>query len=402
MRMKFHRLGLVFGAAALIGVGTYACSSDDNGGGTSGADSGVDTGTVNPVDTGAPNNQDDGSVGDNEEPATVDAGDSGSTTNPADCIGNPLVADGGSPDASFDASVATSVGSGNFLYGPLWVNDLGGGIVYSASESQVVNYQADGGGTAVQLAPTNDPNALPLQNAASNGFLYTAISDQLGDGGAIMKTQIDGGGAAGTTTFMRLPVTDGGLLFPSGIAIHSKGVLFFTDPQFQNGGIPAPGVYSMPIAGGAITTLNAFTSEQDDRPVGIAFNKDQSALFVTHYAQSVSVTGHISKYAIDANGAAGAPTNLPFLPAGRPLGIAIDTAGNIWIAEETNDSVNVNGLVEVIDSTGTTLWGSITIPNVHATGIAFGGADKKRVFITTENGDTPAPLYEMPTRCQGL
>ena len=200
------------------------------------------------------------------------------------CTGNPLVADGGA-DASIDAALATTVTTGSYLYGPVWVDDLGGDIVYSETFQQRIDISDPAGASPLPLASTGDVNALPLQNAANSGYVYTAVADQNGDGGAIMKTQIDGGQDAAATTFFRIPVTDGGLLLPSGVAIHSKGILYFTDPQFQNAGIPTPGVYSMPLGGGAIATIATFTADQDDRPVGVAFNKDQSALYVSHYEQ---------------------------------------------------------------------------------------------------------------------
>ena len=404
--MNFRRLSMTLGVTSLLISGIYACSSDDDTNGTaSGNDAGVDTGTVK-ADTGTTGTPDTGTT---ETPDTgtteEDAGDAGTVTT-ADCVGNPLVADGGSPDASFNiATSAFAAGTGAFLYGPAWTDELGGNIIYSEAYFQQLSYSNGDGGAPTKLAATDTSDDIPLQNTVSNGFVYTALSAQ-DDGGTLMKTQIDGGSAV-VPTFFRLPAVDGGTVYPSGIAVHSKGAVFFTDPQFNNSGIPFAGIYSMPSFGGSpISTVATYDSSTSMRPVGIAFNKDQSALYVSVFFDAATAVpgGQILKYAVDANGVVGAKTILPFLPAGRPLGIAVDSVGNVWIAEQafaSTDTAQV-GLVEVISADGTEKWGTIHIPDANATGVAFGGPDRKKVYITTERGGTAGTLYQTASRCAGF
>ena len=378
------RLRMVLGLSAVVlsAFGAYACSSDDANP-TTGDDGGVDSQTPDPIPT--------------EDADVTPIGDGGTGDGgvPAACLGNPLSADGGGEVLTFDAGIAREIAKGSFLYGPQWTDEQGGQILYSESFLQVVSQNGADGGALQVFRQTGNTALLPLQNASKDGFLYTAASYLPGPGGAILRTSLDGGAAP-----VSFPV-EAGVYSPNGIAVSKKGFIYFTDPGFQMGNaFIRTGLYRMQEdGGGVIVPVNQFgtgTAAPGDRITGIAFNKDETALYVAFFdAQK------FFRYSVDANGVASAPVALPFKPAGNPVGLAIDEGGNIWVAENTPAGAT-SGLVEVLDPTGTKNWATIPFPTARPTGVAFGGADRTTVFVTTERYVAEGSLYVMKTRCNGL
>jgi gluconolactonase len=349
----------------------YACSSDDNVGTSGGVfDGGIDT------SVSVPRPLNDGSSEVDSALPPEDAG-SDATTAP-DCTGNPLGEDG---DAGTPAAVAT----GHFLDGPQWIDDA---IVYSEVTSQVVVKNGPAGGMRTVLRATGSGEELPIGNARTGSFIYTAMSRTTDGGkGAILRMLLDGGDP---TSFEA-----GEANSPNDLVASSKGFVYFTDPAYQNDGI-STGVYRLSPEG-AITTIIKYDGGLYARADGIALSKDESALYVGYYDQK-----RIVKYAVDAAGNASNPADVTLTLVDNPTGIALDTAGNLWIAESPSDGA-VHGRVEVFSATGQK-WGQVTFADARPTGVAFGGADGLTVFITSERGSggQDGTLYALKTRCAGV
>lgn len=365
----------------------YACSSDDPSPtpSPSEGDAGdTEGGVTTDKDSSAPIDDAGGS-----DSGSNDAGDDGGP-GPLECLGNPLTEDGGSPDGGVVVVPFTSlkaIAAGPFLDGPQFIDDGtdAGAIVYSEVYAQEIVRNDPDGGARVVLHAT-DPDVMPIGNAYAGGFLYTALAhDAHNGGGAILRMLVDGGSP---TTFDAAPANS-----PNDLVASAKDVVHFTDPNWQAGG-PSTGVYRMAPDGG-VTPVTTFTPGDTDRADGIALSPNGKTLYVGFFDQL-----RISAYTVDANGVASNPKPFAFTPSNNPTGIAVDVAGNLWIAENI-DADNPEGLIEIVSPTGTK-WGEIPFPDSRPTGIAFGGADNKTAFITTERDDADGTLYVLPTRCAGV
>jgi gluconolactonase len=393
MSLHRRRVALVLAALPFVFY-AYACADDDPTTPPVEDDAGnQDAGGQTP-DSGNPNNEDSGrgpvDAGDAGNQADADAGDAG----PLECLGNPFFADGGT-DAGIvinpDGGALKAIAAGPFLYGPQWIDDGAGAIVYSEVNTQSIVRNGPDGGARVVLRATGDGH-LPVGNARIGNFIYTAIArDKPADppsGGGIYRMLLDGGQPVG---FDAGPANS-----PNNLVGSSKGNVYFTDPNFQAGG-PSTGIYRIGADGGAVTTVTQFNGGLTPRADGIALTKDEATLYVGFFD-----TRRIAKYTVDANGAASSPVNVQFTPADNPTGIAVDQGGNLWIAESAEDDSNLRGRIEVITPAGKK-WAEIPFPDSRPTGIAFGGADSKTVYITTERGpNTDGTLYVLKTQCAGV
>ncbi|MBN9165467.1 MAG: hypothetical protein BGO98_40520 [Myxococcales bacterium 68-20] len=388
--MSFFRRRLALFMTVLpVACYAYACSSDDPSPPLSEEDAGTDGGgtkdeedSSSPVDSGGKIDSGNGDAGD-----AGDAGDDGGVV--LECLGNPLTADGGSPDAGVVIPFASlkAIATGLFLDGPQFIDDGtdAGAIVYSEVTAQRIVRNGPDGGARVVLRATGEGN-LPIGNAHVDNFIYTTLARETGGGGGILRMLVDGGSPTGF---------DGGPAnSPNDAVASSKGFIYFTDPNWQAGG-PSTGVYRMAPDGG-VTTITTFNGGLANRADGIALTKDGTTLYVGLFDQRT-----IRKYTVDANGAATYAADFAFVPANNPTGIAVDIAGNLWIAENVDDATE--GLIEIVSPAGKK-WGEIPFPDSKPTGIAFGGADNKTAYITTERGigNVDGTLYVLPTRCAGV
>jgi sugar lactone lactonase YvrE len=258
--------------------------------------------------------------------------------------------------------------------------------VFSANYDHVVlRTGPDGGGITNELYEGPDAGYDPNGNDYYQGAIYSVIAHEGTGGGLLYKYQLD----AGTGSIVaRLPLSS--IVSPNNIAISSRGTAYVTDPAFQFT-VPqnqSTGVYQMNLDGGAVTQI-----AHDGQPVGIALNKDESRLYVSYY------DGTVVYYTI-ANGVVSATPAASWTVKGgyKASGIAIDQAGNVWVAEQGS-----NGLIEVYNAAGTKVWATAYFPSGYLpNGIAFGGADRTKVFVTTENGGGQTPIFSFSTRCPGL
>ncbi|MCL2779623.1 MAG: SMP-30/gluconolactonase/LRE family protein [Polyangiaceae bacterium] len=423
--MNYRRLVFVF-AALPIACFAYACSSSSNDNppeqSTTNDDASVDSSNETPtVDAGdtadATDASDASDAADASDADDADADDKGEPPPPDDklvsCVGlgNPMKADaeGVVSIDSGDPAVTQIVDEFNdtgytdtFVGSPLYIEVGGvGQLVFSEFNavpfdpldpnttvaSAVFSVNLDGSGRKVfrfvdatrhfsgnALLNNDTVLSVGVTDSATTGFIYQTKTD---------GTVVD-------KTFPTDPSID-----PRDLVVGPNGDIYFTDPQYQvnnndnNDDIPISGIYRIPN-GGAATAIH--TDGDVAQYNGIALSSDAKTLYTSVTSDSTILTWTVS----DDGSVADKSTTLVAATADAPDGIAVDTAGNLWIAESDING-DQHGRVEVFSADGKTKYGEITFQDQRPTGVAFGDADNQTLFITTELG-----IYKYNVRCAGI
>ncbi|XQW86470.1 SMP-30/gluconolactonase/LRE family protein [Thalassotalea piscium] len=167
---------------------------------------------------------------------------------------------------------------------------------------------------------------------------------------------------------------------PNDLVQGSNGTLYFTDPNWQLSGrnqeTKFTGVYSV-TREGKLTLLE----DSLNQPNGIALSPDENTLYIG------SLNNGINRYEIDNQGNVGKKE--AFVTITSPDGMAIDCAGNLYVASHTE------GVVYIYSNEGKILNKIDLGPKV--TNVAFGGSDLKTLLITTDHG-----LYTLAVNIPGL
>jgi len=285
---------------------------------------------------------------------------------PGGPFGNPLP----SPNLT-----ATKVKDGfNFLEGPTWD---------AATQTLLLTNMHDGTGSQgvqpsdiLRFTPATSAFTTFIANAGSNGL---AISR---DGTTIVAATHDQRSVSvyNLATRQRTTVAANyqGHLFnsPNDVTVGANGTVYFTDPDFQRANRPdqMSGKTSVfRVTNGIVTLIDDTIRE----PNGIELSPDGRTLYVGGNA-----TGKIYKYPVNADGSTGPRSD--FASVGGTDGGTVDCAGNVY------QITYGDGKVRVYAPTGQSL-GTISAGR-NATNIAFGGTDRKTLYITSgtpsNGGDT--------------
>jgi gluconolactonase len=158
---------------------------------------------------------------------------------------------------------------------------------------------------------------------------------------------------------------NGGLAFnsPNDITVRSDGNVYFTDPNYFLAGRDSeqPMRAYRRDPSGALTVI-----DETGTPNGITLSPDETRLYLSHLGGG----NNILVFDVDAAGATSNPQ--PFAGVGSD-GMGIDCAGNLYITQ--------NG-VQVFSPDGEPL-GTINAPG--AANVAFGGPDRRTLFIAATN-----------------
>jgi gluconolactonase len=149
---------------------------------------------------------------------------------------------------------------------------------------------------------------------------------------------------------------------PNDITIRSDGNLYFTDPNYFVAGRNEQPMRAYRRAPDGVVSV----VDENGTPNGISLSPDETRLYVSRLNQGQPST--IAVFDVDASGATSNPQT--FIGDRGSDGMAIDCAGNLYI---TNQGV------QVFSPTGE-LIGSINAP--QAANVAFGGPDRRTLFIT--------------------
>ena len=150
------------------------------------------------------------------------------------------------------------------------------------------------------------------------------------------------------------------------LVFDRNGVLYFSDPWRSSLEHPIGGFYRLYPAG---------TLERIDQglafPNGVALNPAEDAVYLAE-----TYRNRILRYPIGSDGRIGPREEFSQLPGDHgPDGMAFDEAGNLYVAHYGG------GKVAVFSPAGE-LTEEIRIPGAHVTNVAFGGPDRKTLYVT--------------------
>jgi gluconolactonase len=154
---------------------------------------------------------------------------------------------------------------------------------------------------------------------------------------------------------------------------------------------------------GAGHVMRLLTQKEIDRPNGIAVSPDDKTLYVIDSHPKVGGNRKIWAFDLAADGSLSKQRLVYDLGNGRGGdGMRVDMNGNLWVAAGINqprgnpgESLDVPAGVYVISPVGK-LLGRIPIPEDLITNLAFGGPERKTLYVTA--GKT---VYRFPVQVSG-
>ncbi len=330
----------------------WACSSSSSGDNTAtdGGPGGSDGGGPGGGDGGGPGS-DSGNPG-TDGGGGMDAGPIGNS--PINGIAAPtqLTMDVGGGGGYLDAP--------RFWGGKLYVADplinTGNGVQYTIDTGT--------GAPTIFRDPSNTTTGTAIDSKTSTLIATEAkagVADVvrlLADGGTTPLASAWDAGAGPLTNFDS----------PNDLTMRkSDGTIYFTDPGFQNNAAVNHVFRIGPT--GAVRAVD--TCADACQPNGLAISPKEDFLYVS-YSYSAG-TPTIKKFPINADGTLGAASTFVATPGAQVDGMAIDDSGNVYAAYLS--------AVAVFAPSGAK-WGEIKLPNnVQPVHVAFGGADRKTLFI---------------------
>lgn len=167
---------------------------------------------------------------------------------------------------------------------------------------------------------------------------------------------------------------------PNDLTFHRNGTLYFTDPDYQ---APTPRpqtatrAYRVPPGGSPVVI------EELVQPNGITLSKNQDFLYIGG--------GALRRYPVQADGSLGA--GQAFGGGGPTDGMVIDCADNLYAATDG---------VSVFDAAGKPLGRLVVSELTQVTNVAFGGSDRKTLYITGQGSGSKKGLFKLPMNVPGF
>jgi gluconolactonase len=274
-------------------------------------------------------------------------------------------ADGGwGPPLPGPALSASRIQAGfHFLEGPVWVADPGYLLVSDMGPAAGTDQVQPS--TIHRLAPPAAAETFSA-NAGSNGLALTPDGQQIVAATHDNRTVSEFRLSDRARSVVAADFQGRAFNSPNDVTVRSDGVVYFTDPSFQRGRRPD----AMAGRTGIFRVANGQVALVDDsvrQPNGIALSPDGTTLYVGAYSEN-----RIYAYQVRPDGSTGQRRVFATIPG--PDGVTVDCAGNVyWVS-------NSQGRVYVFSPGGATL-GTISSGS-QATNAAFGGADRRTLFIT--------------------
>jgi gluconolactonase len=189
---------------------------------------------------------------------------------------------------------------------------------------------------------------------------------------------------------------------PNDLAIDTQGRIYFTDPCYGDRSImemEIEGVYRIDPEGKVRRILEQPAVQ---RPNGIAISPDDKTLYLVDSSPNPGGNRKIWAFNLETDGTVSNQRLVyDFAPGRGGDGMRLDLKGNLWIAGGINrarregETTDNPAGVYVISPAGN-LLGHIPVPEDLVTNLAFGGPEKKTLYITAGKS-----LFKIETRVSG-
>jgi uncharacterized protein (TIGR03437 family) len=238
-------------------------------------------------------------------------------------------------------------------------------IVDAGRIRKVANGTADtiagGGSPAGEGGPAANAQLLSPEGLAVDAAGNLYIADQ--GTGRILKvaggvlTKVAGGGPPGAANVDGIPATSALLSAPYGVAVDPSGTIYFADTTAARVRKISGGVITTVAGGGSVLGDNGpATSAQLSDPLGIAADAGGNLYIADFNRIRLVSSGTITTIA--GNGTAGYQGDGAVATAAElasPDGVAVDSSGNLYIADTGNNRVRMvsGGVVTTVAGNGT-------------------------------------------------
>jgi gluconolactonase len=189
---------------------------------------------------------------------------------------------------------------------------------------------------------------------------------------------------------------------PNDVCVDGAGRVWFTDPRYGDRSdleMDVEGVYRIDPDGKVTRVLD---QKAIDRPNGLAVTPDGKTLYVVDSHPRPGGNRKVWAFAVAKDGSLGGRRLVYDFGKGRGGdGMRLDVKGNLWVAAGISvrrgpgETLDVPPGVYVL-TPGGELLGRIPIPEDLITNVAFGGPQRRTLYVTA--GKT---LYQVPVSVSG-
>ena len=291
-----------------------------------------------------------------------------------------------------------AVGRVAFTEGPVWHPD--GSVYFSDIENNRI----------MRVAPDGKLGVFRTPSGKANGLLFDHQGRLVACEGA--NRWVSCSEKDGTITVLADKFEGKAFNSPNDIAMDSTGNLFFTDPRYGNrdtvemfdeNGKSIEGVYRIAVDGEVTRVLG----QEIERPNGIAVSPDDQYLFVAVNTNDAEGDARqLWRFDLADDGSVDRESGKVLFDWGTdrgPDGMAIDRDGRLYVTAGLNYAAPPHETAEkykagvyVISQEGE-LVDFIPVPMDMVTNCAFGGEDRKTLYVTA--GHT---LWSIPVKTPGF
>jgi gluconolactonase len=278
-----------------------------------------------------------------------------------------------------------------FLEGP--AVDAGGNVFFSDIVSNRILKMNPQGETSVFRADSGRANGNAFD---AEGRLITCEGSGLGAGGRrrVVRTDM----RTGEVTVLTERYQGKRYNSPNDVCVDGKGRIWFTDPRYGDRGdmeLEVEGIYRIDGHG---RVMRVAGQPDVQKPNGVAVSPDASVLYLADSNDAVGGNRKIWAFEISAAGELSNRRLLFDFEQGRGGdGIRTDSQGNVWIAagirtpRPPGEVTDIPQGIYVVSPQGK-LLGRIPIPEDYVTNLAFGGPDRKTLYVTAGTSIYKAPV----------